>query len=184
MKKRYSKKEVFLIVIYLISIFFIGIGVTFSYFSMVKSANKDSTKIYSGTLNINYIQGSDVSIDVLYPISEPSFNTSRNVYRNKFGVNTDGTLEQNVSIRFFASDTTFSNNSIKYALYNSNGTKIETGYINKGLTVLTDNLYFKSVETREFVLLLWLDENSKDQNLEQDKKLTGTIIIESTQLIS
>lgn len=184
MKKKYTKKEVFLITIYIISIFFIGIGVTFSYFSMVKSAKKDSTKIYSGTLNINFIQGNDVSVDVLYPISEPSFNTTRNVYRNRFGVSTEGTLEQNVSIKFFVSDTMFSNNSIKYALYTSSGTKIETGYLNKGVTVLTDNLYFKPIETREFVLLLWLDENSKDQNLEQNKKMTGTITVESVQLIS
>lgn len=182
MKKKYSRKEIFNIIIYLLVIFFIGIGVTFSYFALVAQADKDSTRIYAGKMDINFIQGQEVSTDILYPISEPSFNAIRNVYRNKFSINTTGTLEQLVSINFKTTVNEFASDSIKYAIYTSSGAKIATGYINQEKNILVDNLYFKENENREFVLLIWLDNNYKDQNLEQGKKLTGTIIVESTQM--
>lgn len=182
MKKRYSKREIFNIVIYLLVIFFIGIGVTFSYFALVAEAEKDSTRIYAGKMDINFIQGQDVSTDIFYPISKPSFNQERNVYRNRFAVSTNGTLEQLVSINFKTTINQFANDSIKYSIYTSTGTELATGYINQENNVLVDNLYFKENENREFVLILWLDDNKKDQNFEQGKKLVGTIVIESTQM--
>jgi len=182
MKKKYSKKEIFNIIIYLLSIFFIGVGATFSYFALVAEADKDSTRIYAGKIDINFIQGQDVSTDILYPISEPSFNTTRNVYRNRFEIRTTGTLEQTVSIKFKTTTNEFANDSIKYAIYTGSGKKLSTGYINQEDNLLVDNLYFRENDSREFVLLLWLDNNSKDQNDEQGKLLTGTIVVESTQL--
>ena len=179
---KYSKREVFNLIIYLLIIFFVGTGLTFSYFNLVNSAEKDSTKIYAGRMDINYIQGNEVSTDILYPISEPTFTTIRNVYRNKFEIRTVGTLEQMVSIYFETSLNQFSENSIKYAIYSSNGNKLKTGYINEGKNLLVDNLYFSENENREFVLILWLDDNGNDQNSNQGRKLTGKIVVESTQL--
>lgn len=181
MKKNDKKKEIFNLIIYLLIIFFIGIGATFSYFSLIDGAEKDSTKIYAGKMDINFIQGQEVSVDVLVPINEPNYNTTANVYRNKFEISTTGTLEQMVSINFETSLNEFTSNSIKYAIYSGNGNKLKTGYINEEKNVLVDNLYFKENENKEFVLLLWLD-NSNNQNSNQGKRLTGTIIVESTQL--
>ena len=182
MKRKYSKREIFNLCIYLLVIFFIGIGVTFSYFALVAEADKDSTRIYAGKMDINFIQGNDVSTDVMFPIKEPNFNTTRNVYRNRFGISTKGTLEQAVTINFITTLNEFENDSIKYALYSSSGNKLATGYLNQENNILVDNLYFKDNENREFVLLIWLDDNNKNQNLEQEKKLTGTIVVNSTQL--
>ena len=180
--KKYKKKEIFNIVIYLLAIFFIGIGVTFSYFSLVDQAEKDSTRVYAGKMDINFIQGQEVSTDVLFPISEPKFNSRKNVYRNRFTIATSGTLEQMVTIKFKTTINEFASDSIKYAIYTGDGNKLATGYINQTESTLVDNLYFKEHENREFVLLIWLDNNYQNQNDEQGKKLTGTIIIESTQL--
>lgn len=182
MKKRYSKREIFNIIIYLLVIFFIGIGVTFSYFSLVAEAEKDSTKIYAGKMDINFIQGQDISTDILFPIPEPSFNQERNVYRNRFTVRTTGTLEQMVSINFVSTLNEFESDSIMYAVYTGTGSKLATGYINQENNVLVDNLYFKDNESRDFVLILWLNDNKKNQNQEMKKKLTGTIVINSTQM--
>jgi len=182
MGRKYSKKEMFNIILYLLVIFFIGAGVTFSYFALVAEADKDSTRIYAGKMDISFIQGQDVSVDILYPISEPSFNAIRNVYRNRFSIKTTGTLEQMVSIRFKSTLNEFADDSIKYAMYTADGNKLATGYINQIDNLLVDNLYFRENEDREFVLLIWLDNNGKDQNLEQKKKLTGTIIVDSVQM--
>ena len=69
---------------------------------------------------------------------------------------------------------------IRYAIYNSNGTRLSTGYLNQGFTTMIDNLYFKPVETREFVLIIWLESKPYEQ-FEQGNKLSGTIVIESRQ---
>ena len=42
MKNKYSKREIFILVVYLLTIFFIGTGITFSFFLLVDSAEKDS----------------------------------------------------------------------------------------------------------------------------------------------
>ena len=178
-----NKKKIFSMIIFLLIIFCLGFGLTFAYLSLVSSAEKDSTKIYAGRIDVNYIQGNEVITNILYPISEPSFNTTSNVYRNKFGVSTEGTLEQTVAIDFKVNNNSFSNNTIKYAIYTSNGNKLATGYLNgSGTTTLADNIYFKENELKEFVLIIWLDENSLSQNTEEGKNLTGTIIINSRQI--
>jgi len=179
---RYSKKEIFNIVLYLLIIFFIGTGLTFSYFALVAQADKDSTQIYAGTMDINFIEGQEVSTDILYPIKEPSFNTTNNVYRNRFAIRTNGTLEQMVSINFETSFNEFLKDSIRYAIYTGNGIKLATGYINEEKSILANNLYFSENETREFVLLIWLSNNNVNQNLDQGKEMNGTIVVESTQL--
>jgi len=181
MKNKFNKKEVFSIIWYILMIFFVTSGVTFSYFAVVDSAEKDSTKIYSGKIDINFIEGNEVSTDVLYPIKEPSFNSLRNVYRNRFGISSSGTLEQLVAIDFKVTENQFVDNSLKYAIYSGDGNKLQTGYLNQGTVKLIDNLYFKENEKREFVLIVWLDDNGNDQNAMQDKKMSGTIVVNSTQ---
>ena len=49
------------------------------------------------------------------------------------------------------------------------------------MVTLIDNLYFKEVESRDFVLILWLQETPEDQSIEQGNKLAGRIVIQSKQ---
>ena len=179
--KNNKKSEIFNIILYILIIFFITTGVTFSYFALVDSAEKDSTKIYSGKLDINFIQGNDVSTDVLFPIKEPSFYQIRNVYRNSFSISSSGTLEQIIAIDFDVTKNDFTDNSLMYAIYTNTGIKLITGYLNQGTIRLIDNLYFSENETRDFVLLVWLADNYQDQNELQGRSMTGTIVVNSTQ---
>lgn len=181
MKVRYTKKEKFLIIFYLVMIFFLSLGISFSYFLLADSAKKDTTKVYAGRLDVNYIQGNDVVFDPLYPIPTPDFNTRKNVYRNKFYVNSDGTLEQNVQIGFDILKTEFSKDMIRYRLYTGSGEELSTGYLNEGFVVMIDNLYFEAIESREFVLMIWLEEKPFEQTDQMENKLYGRIIINSKQ---
>ena len=96
MKIKYTKKEKILIIFYLFMILFLGFGITFSYFLLADAAEKDSTRVYAGRLDVNYIQGNVVATEKLQPIPEPDFYTTDTVYRNTFAVRTEGTLEQTV----------------------------------------------------------------------------------------
>lgn len=181
MNIKYTTKEKFLIVFYLFMIFFLGLGITFSYFLLADSAEKNTTKVYAGRLDVNYIQGNIIAADKLYPRDEPNFNSTKDVYRNRFTVSTDGTLEQNVEIGFDITKSEFSSDMIRYALYNSDGTMISTGYLNEGYVVMAKNLYFKPIESREFEMFIWLESKSFAQGEEQGKKLFGKILINSKQ---
>ena len=116
----------------------------------------------------------------MYPIQEPDFYTTESIYRTNFSVATDGTLEQNVQIGFNITENYFSEDMIRYALYSGNGTKLSTGYLNQGFVVMMENLYFKEVEEREFVLIIWLEEKPFEQT-EQGNKLVGHFVINSKQ---
>lgn len=180
MNIKFNKKEKFLICFYLFMIVILGFGISFSFFLLAESAEKDSTKVYAGRLDIKYKQGENVIAKTLYPIPEPDFYTTDSIYRTNFSVASDGTLEQNVQIGFNITENLFSEDMIRYALYSSNGTKLSTGYLNEGHVVMMDNIYFKPVEEREFVLIIWLEEKPFEQK-EQDNRLTGHFIIKSKQ---
>lgn len=176
-----SKKEKIIIISYLVVIFIIGLGITYSFFMLADRAQKDSTKVYAGKLEVKYTQGNDVITNTLYPIQEPSFEETKQVYKTSFTVSSEGTLEQNVSINFQVAKNEFTNNTIKFALYSDSGNKISTGFLNEGLVILADNLYFDKIETRKYVLIIWLQESPDDQSTEQGNKLSGRIVISSKQ---
>lgn len=181
MNIKYSRKEKILIISYLVMIFFLGIGITFSYFLLADSADKDSTRVYAGTLDISYIQGNQVTTEKLQPISEPEFDTYEDIYRNRFTVSTNGTLEQVVQIGFNISENQFSRDMLRYAFYTGEGEKISTGYLNEGFEIFVDNVYFAENESREYVLIIWLEEKPFDQTEEQGCKLFGKIHVNSKQ---
>jgi len=181
MNIKFSKKEKILIVFYLVMIFFLGLGITFSFFLLAASAEEDSTRLYAGRLDINYIQGNEVNVKPLQPIPEPGFNETENIYINKFFVKSDGTLEQNVQIGFDVFSNQFSKDMIRFKLYTGEGEELSTGYLNEGYEVLIDNMYFEPVEQREFALYLWLEEKPFDQSQEMENKLIGTIRVKAKQ---
>ena len=117
----------------------------------------------------------------MYPIADPDFNETENIYKNRFYVKSDGTLEQNVQIGFDIYSNEFSKDMIRYKLYTGTGTELSTGYLNEGYQVMIDNLYFEPVEKREFVLFLWLEEKPYEQSEEMENKLKGTIRVKAKQ---
>ncbi len=51
------------------------IGITFTSFLLLAKEDDDSTKVQTGTLAINYIDGQEIDTYALLPISEPNLNT-------------------------------------------------------------------------------------------------------------
>lgn len=181
MNIKFTKKEKIVLVIYLFIIFILGLGISFSFFILADSNEKNSTRVYAGTLNINYIQGDQITTSKLQPITEPDFYATSEVYRNRFSVKTEGTLEQTVTIEFEILENEFSSDMLRYAFYNGDGEKISTGYLNSGSVTLEENVYFDSNEIRDYVLIIWLEEQTSDQSAEQGCSMSGKMHVYSRQ---
>ena len=79
----------------------------------------------------------------------------------------------------------FVNNALKFALYDSTNRKLATGSIpsKAGSRVLmTSGKYLKSNYTENFTVLIWLQENNKNQDYEKGKTFTGGFEITATQI--
>ena len=80
-------------------------------------------------------------------------------------------------------ENTFSENNIKYALYNANNVKMSSGVLpNSGEISLANNLFLGYNESARYLLLVWFDENDDNQNSDMGKTIKGKIKIESIQV--
>ena len=76
--KEKNKKIYFIILIF--TLFFILVSTTLSYFSLIKSQKEEGTKLYTGKLEINYLDGVYIKNPELTPRKDaPSYNTFDNV---------------------------------------------------------------------------------------------------------
>ena len=76
----------------------------------------------------------------------------------------------------------FSQNVLKYKVFNSKGKEIEKGNITgSGDMKLLKNTYLKVNDKAEYFLFIWLQENNQNQNNEQAKSLIGTLRVEAIQ---
>ena len=71
-KKKITKYEIFYLIILLISLIIMIAGAAMAYFSASVSQEENGTKIYSGTLVINYIDGIEVNNPKLFPRIAPT----------------------------------------------------------------------------------------------------------------
>lgn len=182
MKSR-SKSDIFYFILLVLTLITMCIGITFTYFSLLSSEKKDSTQIRTGTLSINYIDGKEIDTYSLLPIYEPNLNSTYSVYKKKFSVKSDGTLDQNLDIYINVTENQFVNNALKFAIYDSSNKKLSTGSIPKfGKVLLTSNFYLKSGDTENFTVLIWLGENNQNQDYEQGKTFVGGFDITANQI--
>lgn len=180
-----NKKNIYYIISLILTLLIFVAASTFAYFSMVASREKDSTKIYTGTVMINYHQGDIIKGVNLVPGTDfgngskvPNINTQANVYKNNFSVSNSGTLPVKVDININISNNEFSHNILKYILFDSNGGKLATGSIPKtGNIQVINNLYLKNNTTGNYTIMIWLEDNGTDQNIEQGKTFNGKIVV-------
>jgi len=103
-------------------------------------------------------------------------------YLNTFNVTSSGTLNTIVTISMVIANNEFADDSIRYALYNTNEEMIQTGKINGTDTIiLAENLLIKTGETATYTLQIWLEENNEEQNSEMSKTFLATIEVDGTQ---
>lgn len=154
-----------------------------AYFKLIASQKEEGTILYTGKLEINYIDGVYIQNPELVPMNTPNYNTYSGVYRNSFAVSSSGTLDQTIELELEVAHNSFSDGVMKYILYNKNGEKIATGFIPKtGKATLASNIYLAPTATAEYTLIMWLNNTGYNQNDQMGKNISGKINIHSKQL--
>lgn len=179
-----TKKDIFYFIVLILTMITMVVGITFTYFNLLASEKENSTIIKTGTLSINYIDGKMFNTYTLLPINEPSLNTKYSVLKKEFYVSSDGTLDQTLDIYLKVTRNEFTDNALKYAIYNSSNRKMATGYIPQtGERVLmASGVYLKNNTSEKFTVLVWLQENNQNQDHEQGNIFVGGFDITATQM--
>ena len=177
-----NEKKLFYIVILIFTAIILLIGVTIAYFSLSASEEEDSTRIYTGSLALDFHDGQVIN-PLLIPRDEPTLTDTKFAYKNSFSVESTGSLDQTITIYLDLEKNEFMEDIVKFAIYNGNNQKINTGTISKnGTTTLYANNYLRSGETQNYTLLLWLQDDNTNQNSEQGKKLIGKLRVDGAQI--
>lgn len=177
------KSDVFYLILLVLTLITMIIGITFTYFSFVAKEKKDNTKIQTGILSINYVDGESIGGSGLIPINEPNLDTDYAVYKKKFSVRSKGTLDQVLDIYINVTKNDFSSNALRFALYNNQNKKIATGIIpSSGSVLLISGDYLKSNSTNDYTVLIWLQENNMNQNYEANNMFVGGFDITARQV--
>lgn len=178
-----EKKKIFYMIVLVLTLITMIIGATLAYFSLLSSQEEEGTVLYTGKLEINYIDGVHIQNPELIPTKNPNFNTYDGVYRNNFSVASSGTLEQVISIELEVTNNEFREDAIKYAIYNEKGLKITEGYVPKeGKITMLSDIYLSAKGTAKYTLMVWLDNTGYNQNDEMGKRIVGKINIHSRQI--
>jgi len=183
--KSKSRNDIFYFILLILTMITMVVGVTFTYFSILAKEKDDSTRVQTGSLSINYVDGKEINTYALLPISEPNLSTKYSVYKKSFSVRSDGTLDQTLDLYITVTESNFENNALRFALYDSDNNKISTGYIpsTKGEKVLmASGVSLKSNNAENFTVLIWLQENNQNQDNQQGKAFVGGFDITATQV--
>ena len=183
--KSKSKNDMFYFILLILTMITMVVGVTFTYFSIVAKERDDKTRVQTGSLSINYIDGKEINTYALLPIGEPTLSTKYSVYKKSFSVKSDGSLDQTLDLYINVSESNFEKDALKFALYDSSNNKISTGYIPavKGERVLmASGVPLKSNNVESFTVLIWLQENNQNQDDQQGKTFVGGFDITANQV--
>ena len=179
-----EKKKLFYMIVLLLTLITMIIGATLAYFALIASQKEEGTTLYTDTLQISYIDGVYIRDPELYPIRNVNYNTFENVYRNRFSVASNGTLEQTISIDMAITRNDFTENALKYVIYNSEGTEMARGIVPTatGVVNLADNMYLAPDGIATYTIIIWWDNTGYNQNAEMGSRIDGKFIIYSKQL--
>lgn len=178
-----SKNDIFYMILLVLTIVTMLIGITFTYFSLMAKEKDDSTRVQTGTLSINYIDGREINTYALLPINEPNLDTKYSTYKKKFSVASNGTLDQYIDMYIDVTNNEFAPSALGFALYDSSNNKISKGWIPKtGKVLMASNIFLKSGEAKDFTVLIWLQENNQNQDYEQGNIFVGGFDIDGRQV--
>ena len=184
MSESKTKKDMFYFIVLILTMITMIVGITFTYYNLLASEKENSTMIKTGTLSINYIDGKTFNSYALLPIDEPTLDTKYSVHKKEFYVSSDGTLDQTLDLYINVTRNDFTEDALKFAIYNSSNRKMATGYIPRtGERVLmASNVFLKNNATEKFTVLVWLQENNQNQDHEQGNVFVGGFDITATQM--
>ena len=171
-----KKKKTFLMVVLFLTLIVMIIGATLAYYSLLASQKKEGTVLYTGYLQINYVDGVYIRNPDLYPVSNVNYNTYDKVYRNTFSIVSSGTLDQTLSIDMDVTKNEFSANSLRYAVYTSTGNELARGILpGSGTINLVENIYLESKGTATYTVIVWWQESGTNQIGDSGHKVSGKI---------
>ena len=185
MESSSSKKNLFYLVVLIMTLIAMIISATIAYFSLIDSQREEGTVLYTGKLEIDYIDGVYIKDPILFPMDDVSFETMDDVYRNRFSVKSSGTLDQTISVDLDITLNEFSPNALKYAVYNNNGVRLSTGYVPvSGIVNLVSNMFLEHDGTAYYTLIIWWDGSDPefDMRVDAGKEVSGKINIKSVQV--
>ena len=183
MESSESKKSIFYMIVLILTLITMIIGATLAYFKLLSSQKEEGTVLYTGKLEINYIDGVYIRNPELMPMKEPNYNTYKDVYRNSFAVSSSGTLEQTISLELEVTTNEFRDGAMRYVVFNDKGQKITTGYIPKsGKVTLASDMYLEATGTAKYTLIIWLHNTNYNQNFEMGNTIVGKINVHSKQM--
>ena len=178
-----EKKRLFYMIVLVLTLIVMIIGATFAYLKLVSSQKEDGTVLYTGTVQVNYIDGTYVDNPVLYPLRSVNYDTYDNVYRNTFAVTSTGTLDQTLVIDLNIDQSDFNENELKYVLYSNNGNELAQGNVPKsGIVNLTRNIFLEHGKTARYTLIVWLSDNSNVSYGSEEKTFSGKIDVTAIQI--
>ena len=178
-----KKKELFYTIVLILTLVAMIVGATFAYFKLVGSQKEEGTVLYTGTLKINYINGTEIENPELLPLESVNYNTHDNVYRNNFAIESIGTLDQTISVDLEVTRNDFTENTLKYTLYSSQGKELASGNVPKSGSVnLANNVYLNQGEKATYTLIIWWKTTENDQTFEVSNVITGKINAEAKQI--
>lgn len=183
MESSEEKKKIFYAIVLILTLIIMIVGATLAYFSLVASQKKDETVLYTGKLEINYIDGVHIKNPILTPKSDPSFDTTDGVYKNTFIVTSSGTLDQTIDVELELSRNEFSPNVMRYTMFNEKGQKLTTGVLPKeGKITVLSNIFLAATGKSTYTLMIWINSTGENQNKELGKAISGRINIHSKQV--
>lgn len=181
---RSKKNDIFYLILLVFTLITMIIGITFTSFMLFTTEKEDNTRVETGSIAINYIDGKDINTYALLPISEPNLNTKYSTYKKNFAITSSGsTIDQNFDIYIDVTNNEFSNNALGFILYDANGNVVSRGTIpSSGRVLVASSISLKSNETLNYTLLIWLQDNNENQDYEQGKSFTGGFYIDTKQI--
>lgn len=176
-----KKKYILIGIISLITV----IGGTFAWFSITSSQNNNGTIVKSGTLSINYQDGTIIGANNLMPDYEPSYNSTCEdglCYRNDFTITNTGSLDVLLNGVLELETNTFENNKLMYSVYDGETLITEASPISntENTDLLTNVRLDVPTGSKTYTLFIWLDESATNESLE--KSYAGTIKINGNQV--
>lgn len=182
-EEKTEKKRLFYIIILILTLVTMIISATIAYYSLIDSQKEDATVLYTGTLQIDYIDGTYIKDPILYPMKYVDYNTYQNVYRNSFSIKSSGTLDQTIWVDLDVTKNEFTENAIKYAVYNAEGTKLDEGFVPKSGSInLASNMYLRAGYSAKYTIIIWLDNTNYNQVFENGHVITGKITAYAKQI--
>lgn len=183
MENSESKKSIFYMIVLILTLITMIIGATLAYYKLLSSQQEEGTKIYTGKLEINYIDGVYMKNPELKPMNTPNYDKYDGVYRNSFSVASSGTLDQTISLEIEIGVNEFSVGALKYILFNDKGEKITTGDVPKeNKKIIASDMFLKSTGTAQYTLIIWLQNKNHFQSEDMGKRISAKINVHAKQI--